>query len=159
MPLNNPFRKLPGYNCFGCSPDNSSGLQLKFEIEGDEVVCVWHPQPHFQGWMNVLHGGIQATMMDEIASWFIFVKLNTAGVTSKMEVRLMKTAHMDRGPYTMRARLQEMRRNIALIAVTLTDGTGTKVAESVMHYFTWPEEIAREKLYYPGVKEFGNVEI
>jgi hypothetical protein len=64
---------------------------------------------------------------------------------------------MDKGPYTMRARLQEMRRNIALIAVTLSDVTGTKVAESVMHYFTWPEEIAREKLFYPGVKEFGDV--
>jgi len=29
--------------------------------------------------------------MDEIASWYVFVKLQTAGVTSKMEVKLQGT--------------------------------------------------------------------
>lgn len=150
----NPYRTLPGYNCFGCSPDNPFGLKLHFHKEGDEVTCEWNPEQQFQGWMNVLHGGIQATLMDEIASWFVFVQMNTAGVTSKMEVKLMKPAKMDRGPFRMRARLHEMRRNIAVIHVDLFDGHGVKVAESLMHYFTWPEEIARQKLYYPGIEKF-----
>lgn len=154
IPVLNPYRELPGYNCFGCSPDNPFGLKLHFEMEGDMVTCEWDPQQQFQGWMNVLHGGIQATMMDEIASWFVFVQLKTAGVTSKMDVKLIKPAHMDQGPFRMKAVLHEMRRNIAVIHVELSDGAGVKVAESFMHYFTWPEHIARQRLYYPGTDKF-----
>lgn len=121
---------------------------------GEEVVCEWEPQQQFQGWMNILHGGIQATMMDEIASWFVFVQLKTSGVTSRMDVKLMKPAQMDKGPFRMRAKLHEMRRNIAVIFVELTDGSGTKVAESFMHYFTWPEPVARHRMYYPGYDSF-----
>jgi hypothetical protein len=71
-----------------------------------------------------------------------------------MEVRLLKTANMDKGPFRMRARLKEMRRNIAVIHVTLHDNLGVLVADSLMHYFTWPEEVARKRLFYPGVEKF-----
>lgn len=31
----NPYRKLSGYCCFGCSPDNQSGLQMEFTEDDD----------------------------------------------------------------------------------------------------------------------------
>ena len=78
--INNPFTSIEQYNCFGCSPSNEFGLQMEFYDEGDETVCEWEPKPHFQGYGNILHGGIISTMMDEIASWYVFTKLKTAGV-------------------------------------------------------------------------------
>jgi acyl-coenzyme A thioesterase PaaI-like protein len=153
-PIRNPFQGREWYNCFGCSPDNPIGLKLKFQIEGESVVSEWEPGNNYQGWMNVVHGGIQVTMMDEIASWLVLVKLGTAGVTSKMEVRLLKTAFLDRSPYRLVATLSEMRRNIAIVKVELFDSQGLLCADSLMHYFTYPEHIAREKLYYPGVESF-----
>ena len=152
--INNPFRKKKGYNCFVCSPENPVGLHMTFQLEGDTVTSEWIPGDHFQGWMNVLHGGIQATLMDEIASWLVMVKLQTAGVTSRMEVRLLRTAHMNRAPFRLLARLHEMQRNVAVVKVELFDSHQQLCADSLMYYFTWPEHIAREKLHYPGIDEF-----
>ncbi len=152
--IKNPFYQLEGYNCFGCSPDNKLGLRMNFRVEGDAVVCDWEPQDHLQGWVGVLHGGIQATLMDEIASWFVFVKLQTAGVTSKMEVKLIKPVKMDMAPFRLRATLQEMKRNIAMIQVELFMNDGTLGAEAIMHYFTYPQNIASSKLFYPGIEHF-----
>jgi acyl-coenzyme A thioesterase PaaI-like protein len=154
VPIKNPFHKLEGYNCFGCSPDNKLGLRMHFRMEGEEVLCDWEPEGHLQGWVGVLHGGIQATLMDEIASWFVFVKLKTAGVTSKMEVKLLKQVKMDKAPFRLRASLVEMRRNIAIIKVELFMNDGILGAESLMHYYTFPPAIAHEKLYYPGIEYF-----
>ena len=152
--IKNPFHKLKGYNCFGCSPDNELGLRMHFRMEDDEILCDWQPESHLQGWVGVLHGGIQATLMDEIASWYVFVKLQTAGVTSKMEVKLLKPVKMDKAPFQLRARLKEMKRNIAVIHVELFMSDGTLGAEAFMHYYTYPQAVASEKLFYPGIEHF-----
>ena len=152
--IKNPFTRLKDYNCFGCSPDNPIGLKLAFQLEGDVVTSTWTPGTDYQGWMNILHGGIQATLMDEIASWLVMVKIKTAGVTCKMDVRLLKTAYMDRAPYRLKAELEAMQRNIAIVKVELFDNEDQLCAESRMHYFTWPQHIAHQKLYYPGIEHF-----
>lgn len=150
----NPFVKREGYNCFGCSPDNVFGLKLSFVEDGEYVIAQWQPESRFQGWNNTLHGGIQATLMDEIASWLVFVKLNTSGVTSKMEVKLRKPVAMDKGTLTVKARLREMKRNIAVIDTWLYSHDMELCTEGVMYYFTFPVEIAAEKFWYPGTEAF-----
>lgn len=152
--LVNPFVKREGYNCFGCSPDNAFGLKLSFVEDGEFVLAHWQPEPRFQGWNNTLHGGIQATLMDEIASWLVFVKLNTSGVTSKMEVKLRKPVEMDKGTLTVKARLREMKRNIAVIDTWLYSHDMVLCTEGVMDYFTFPVRIAAEKFWYPGTEAF-----
>jgi len=77
--LRNPFIGINGYECFGCAPDNHAGLRMSFFEDGDEIISSWDPQEYFQGYNHILHGGIQATLMDEPASWIVFVKLGTAG--------------------------------------------------------------------------------
>lgn len=154
--LLNPFTKLEGYQCFGCSPDNPNGLQLSFTEDGEYVTAEWEPVPHFQGWNNILHGGIQATMMDEIASWLVFVKLDTSGVTCEMEVKLKKPVKTNEGKLFLKARLREMKRNIAIIETWLLDNKKEVCAEGVMHYFTFPQSIARQKFWYPGKEAFYN---
>ena len=108
--IRNPFKGLEGYNCFGCSPDNSSGLQLSFVEEGDELVSVWSPKSYFQGYHNILHGGIQATLMDEIASWVVYVKLDASGFTSTMNVRYLKPVYVTDTMLTLRASIKELRK-------------------------------------------------
>ena len=97
--------------------------------------------------------------MDEIASWYVFVKLKTAGVTSKMEVKLIRPVMMENAPFRLRAVLKEMQRNIAVIQVGLYMKDGTLGAESLMHYFTYPQDIAHEKLFYPGIEHFIPAEV
>jgi len=152
--IHNPFRGTEGYNCFGCSPDNESGLKMHFEEEGEEVVSRWNPDRRFQGFIGVLHGGVQATLMDELASWFVFAKLGTAGVTARMEVIYHKPVMISKGPLVLRARLAEQKRRLAVIRVTLTDHDGTLCSEGMMEYFLFPPEKARQELMYPGQEFF-----
>ncbi len=72
--IRNPYVDLKGYNCFGCSPNNIQGLHMHFEEHGEKIISEWTPKMQFQGYKNVLHGGIQATLMDEIASWCVQIK-------------------------------------------------------------------------------------
>lgn len=60
---------MEGYNCFGCAPNNEAGVKMEFYEDGDEVISIWKPQPQFQGWIDTLHGGIQAVLLDEICAW------------------------------------------------------------------------------------------
>jgi acyl-coenzyme A thioesterase PaaI-like protein len=152
--LNNPYADFEQYNCFGCSPTNPIGLKLAFYEEGEEIISTWDPDPNFQGFHNVLHGGIQATMMDEIASWVIFMKLNTAGVTYSMSTRFKKPVHISHGQVTLRARLEQEKRRLATIKVELADGKGTICSESSVDYFVLPREKAEKELHFPGREAF-----
>jgi len=152
--LRNPYAEFPGYNCFGCSPSNAAGLRMEFYEEGEEVVSTWSPEPDFQGFHDVLHGGIQATLMDEIASWVVFVKLDTAGVTYRLNTRFRVPVRISRGVVTLRARLVERKRNIATMEVVLLDGEGKKCSESTVDYFLLPRDRAVKEFHYPGRKAF-----
>lgn len=147
--IKNPYIGRDEYNCFGCAPHNESGLQMKFFEDGDEIVSEWEPKNHLNGYKNILHGGIQATLMDELASWYIFVKLKTGGVTSKMEVKYKKPVFTDKGNLKLRAKLNAMKRNVADIEVKLFDANGKLCSQSNVFYFTFDKEKAKEKLDFP----------
>jgi acyl-coenzyme A thioesterase PaaI-like protein len=152
--LQNPYAGLPGYNCFGCSPDNTMGLKMEFHESGDEIISIWKPDAHYQGFIDVLHGGIQATMMDEIASWVVFVKLDTAGVTFRIHTRYRKPVRISGGTVTLRARLIRKERNIATIGVKLYDGGDRVCSEGEVEYFLLSPEKARSEMFYPGKEAF-----
>jgi len=152
--IRNPFIDLKEYTCFGCSPDNPKGLQMTFSEDGDEIVSYWTPQPQFSGFHRVLHGGIQATLMDEIASWVIYVKLMTAGVTSRVELKYSKTVYTNKGTLQLRARVLQVRRNLADITVRLMDAEGQLCTEGFFTFFTFHQKKAKEKLYLPDHSEF-----
>ena len=60
----NPWKGMEGYNCFGCAPNNEAGVKMEFYEDNDEVISIWRPRPEYQGWIDTLHGGIQAVLLD-----------------------------------------------------------------------------------------------
>lgn len=151
--VHNPFppEKNP---CFGCSQANKHGLNLEFHVDGDELVSFWEPQPEYQGFINILHGGIQATIMDEIASWTIYVKAETAGVTSEMKVKYHKPIFMNKGKITIRSKIIKQEKRFITLETKMIDIDGKLCSEAEIKYFTYPNEIARRKLFYPGIEKF-----
>jgi len=56
---------MTGNVCFGCGKDNHDGLQIdSYWQDNDEIVCIWHSQPKYQGWKGILNGGILASLVD-----------------------------------------------------------------------------------------------
>jgi acyl-coenzyme A thioesterase PaaI-like protein len=142
--LTNPWESLSGYNCFGCAPHNGAGVKMEFYEDGDEIVSVWQPKSQFQGWLNTLHGGIQSVLLDEICAWVVLCKLQTTGVTSKMETRFRKAVSTTDTYVVLRASIEEQKRNIITLKGTLYNEQGELCTEAVCTYFTFSKEKAEE---------------
>ena len=144
----NPWKGLKGYYCFGCSPENPMGVKMEFYEEGDEIVSFWKPKPEYQGWLDTLHGGIQAVLLDEICAWVIVRKLQTTGVTSKMETRYRKSILTNDTLLEIRASIQEQKRNIILVKATIYNSAKEICTEAVCTYFTFSKEKSQQEMFF-----------
>ncbi|MFZ5940409.1 MAG: PaaI family thioesterase [Bacteroidota bacterium] len=157
--INNPFSQHTGYHCVGCDPQHPSGLKLRFYETGEGLVARWLPDPGFQGYPDILHGGIQATLLDEIASWLVYVKLETSGVTQKMEVQYLKPVRISHGYIYLNAILKERGDREAVIEAAIRNGEGETCARALLTYFIYPKEIAVKRMNYPGAEVFRGAEV
>lgn len=142
--IKNLWLHKEGYNCFGCAPENPFGLHMDFFEDGDDILCFWIPQTQYQGWVGVLHGGIISTLIDETAGWVVTRKLQAAGMTSRLAVQYHKAIKSDETQITVRARLKEQRRNIAVIYVQVENAHGVVCAEGEATYLVLPADKSAE---------------
>jgi len=150
----NPFINGDNGNCFGCSPHNANGLQMSFYEDGEYIIAEWEPQGHLSGFKNILHGGIQATIMDEIASWLVFVKCQTSGVTTELNAKYRGAILTDQGKITVRAKLISQEKKFARIYTEILDHNGKLGSQAEVTYMIFPQEMAKKKFEYPGIEAF-----
>lgn len=153
-PIPNPPRPNPGYNCFGCAPHNPRGLHLLFFEDGDEIVGLWQPHPDYQSYENIVHGGIQMALMDEVACWVMMVKVGTAGFTQRIHFNFLKHVYVSQNEIQIRGKLLEIKDGIAYIELRILDAEGDVRTTSIAEYFVVPERIALRRLQYPGKSAF-----
>ena len=148
--IKNPWAHLAdkGYNCFACAPSNPYGLKMEFYEDGDDIVSIWEPHTNFQGWLNTLHGGIQATLMDEIGGWIIARKFQTSGMTTNLNVKYKKPVPTgENTTIEIRAHAKEVKRNFVFIEATIShNGETCSIAE--MTYYCFPKEIAEKDFMF-----------
>ncbi len=83
--------KLPGYkSCFGCGDRNPIGLRLERFWDGHKVYSEFVLGDLYQGFDGVAHGGIVATIADELMWWCIAAKERKCTVTAEIKVRFRK---------------------------------------------------------------------
>ena len=152
--LSNPCIKYEGYNCFGCSPRNPIGLKMLFTEEDDYLFSEWTPELHYQGYHNVLHGGIQATLMDEIATWTIFVKADMGGVTAKIEIKYRKPVYIHKGKIQLKSRLLETKKRTARVKVELFSADNILCTEAFLDYFLIHRDMPFEGIVIPEKEAF-----
>ena len=151
--IKNPF-KWEQDGCFGCSQANHAGLRLTFEESANHLHAEWEPTPGYQGYINVIHGGIIATLLDEIGAWCVYVKAGTSAVTSVLTVRYLKPVYISKGKVTLDAEIVSRDEKSARLHCRLFDGDGKQCSEAEIDYFLYPEDIARKRYYYPGKEAF-----
>ena len=96
--IENIFDKIEGYNCFACGPHHPFGLHLEFfyDSEKDEVFSPLHLDTFFAGFPGIVHGGIQTTILDELAFWGIWVKWGKTGFTYDLNVKFKKKCPIEK---------------------------------------------------------------
>jgi len=80
-------------NCFVCGEKNPNGLRLNFEIDKERqtLKTTFVPNPTFQGWDGIVHGGIISTLLDEATAKLVY-ELGYQAVTASLEIRFKKPA-------------------------------------------------------------------
>ncbi len=79
---------IADHYCFVCGRDNPRGLKIKVRYLPEETAAETElslPR-EFQGWAEVIHGGILATLLDELMAHAVW-HFAGPGVTIGMEVR------------------------------------------------------------------------
>ena len=152
----NPYAKSErdSYQCFGCSPQNPIGLQLEFWQDENGVMAKWLPRKSLEGFVNTLHGGIQATLLDEIASWAVQTQCKTVGVTSSMEISYRRPVLISEGEISLRATIREAGSRMAVVDTELLGNDGKLCASAVVKYFLFNPEKAAAEYFYPGTDAF-----
>ncbi len=80
--------------CFACGKENPMGLQVNPDItsDGRQVKIECTPPDYFQGWANVIHGGILSTLLDEAITYVGIASFDGPAVTAQLEVRFKNPA-------------------------------------------------------------------
>ena len=71
--------------CFACGELNEHGLHLVLHVDGEMCWTELTLRPEFQGWEGIAHGGIVATILDEVMGWAL-AAADAWGHTAKMSI-------------------------------------------------------------------------
>jgi uncharacterized protein (TIGR00369 family) len=127
------------------------GLQIEL-LEG-EARATWTVGPDYVGWSDKVHGGIVATLLDEVMAWAPS-SYDSWAVTAEMNVRFRSPAAPGER-LVARGWVTDRRRRIYDVAGEVTGPDGRMVAEGSGRYLgASPSEKAALKDRYgaaPGV--------
>jgi len=84
------MRALPHTaSCFVCGESNASGLKIRFETDGKVVRARFLPRPEHMGFKQTVHGGISATLLDEIMVWACAVQTKRFAYCAELNIRFV----------------------------------------------------------------------
>jgi uncharacterized protein (TIGR00369 family) len=131
--------QLPNYElCFVCGHANPLGLNVRFRVEGEEVVTRFRPDPMHAGYPGRLHGGVIATLLDETMGWAPCVRAGRFCVAVELNVRYVKAAPPDR-ELIVRGRTDSATGRIWEASGEVLDEAGTVYARGKGRYFPLSE--------------------
>lgn len=122
--------------CFVCGLDNPIGLKAQFyNMEDGSVMTPFRYEENNQSYPERVHGGLVATMLDELGLRAMWAKDSeeVLGVTMTMEVKLRKPV-----PYNEdligRGIVQKDSSKFATMKAEIFDKKGTLLAEAILKY-------------------------
>ncbi|WP_459908745.1 PaaI family thioesterase [Desulfotomaculum defluvii] len=118
--------------CFCCGPNNPIGLKLTIKHKGDITYTTFTPKTEHSGWLNMMHGGLLATIMDEVMGHWLWSRGNPA-MTVEMTTRYLKPVPIGE-PLVVTARQQVDRGRLATMEAEITMADGTQVARATAKF-------------------------
>ncbi len=130
--------------CFACGELNEHGLHLVLHVSGDTCWTELVLLPAFQGWEGIAHGGIVATVLDEVMAWAL-ASADAWGYTARMSIEFRRPV-----PVGARVRgegrvIERRRRLLTTRGQLLDPATGDVYATAEGVYVAAPEA-RREEL-------------
>jgi len=139
-------RRLPNretHNCFGCSPINPSGLQMKFFTQDSSVFSRLTVPDHLCGWDRLVHGGVISTILDEVMSWTGIYLLKQITMTKSMTVDFIKPVYINSELKAEGLVLEKTGKHEALLEGRLYNQEGTLCARSRATFVIFSPAVAK----------------
>ena len=141
------------HRCFACGTLNASGIGLLIHVGPRRAWTETALEPRFQGWDDIAHGGIVATILDEVMAGSLAGE-DDWGVTARMTLEFRRPVPLAE-PIRAEGWITEARRRIARTEAVLTDlrddtllarATGTYVAADAERKAQLRERYAWQRL-------------
>jgi uncharacterized protein (TIGR00369 family) len=116
------------HNCFACGGTNPIGMHLAIELGDGTATTTWIPGKDYVGWEEKVHGGLLATLLDEVMAWAPS-SFDSWAVTAEIHVRYRSPANPGE-PLTARGWVTERRRRIYQVAGEVRGADGRLIAEA-----------------------------
>jgi acyl-coenzyme A thioesterase PaaI-like protein len=121
-------------SCFVCGVANPAGLQLHFETDGQSARCQFTPRPEHVGFKDTVHGGLLATVLDEIMVWAIGVQKRQFTYCAELNVRFHHPARPGDALSVVGQLTLDRRGRIYEASGTVTHASGILVATATGKY-------------------------
>jgi acyl-coenzyme A thioesterase PaaI-like protein len=103
------MNRLPGYEgCLFCGPEHPHGLRLRMHYREGMVVAEVSVPRLFQGYDDVVHGGIVAGLLDEVMWWAVTIETRKLSMTGKAEIEYLNVLKCGL-PHVVRGKFIKMR--------------------------------------------------
>ena len=139
-------KRLPNskrHNCFGCSPINRSGLQMKFYTNDASVFSEVTVPKNLCGWNNLIHGGVLSTILDEIMSWAAIYLLKRITLTKSMTIDFLKPLYIDHALKAEGKVLERVGKHEAVMEGILSNHNGTICTRSTAKFAVFSPAVAK----------------
>jgi uncharacterized protein (TIGR00369 family) len=135
------------HRCFACGDVNPIGMRLHIELGEGWAETVWEPGPDYVGWEDKVHGGLIATLLDEVMAWAPS-SYDSWAVTAEMSLRFRSPANPGER-LSARGWVTERRRRIYHVRGEVRGQDGRMVAEATGRFLgASPSEKAQLKERY-----------
>ncbi len=116
------------HHCFACGGTNPIGMHLAIELTEGAASTTWVAGAAFVGWEEKVHGGILATLLDEVMAWAPS-SYDSWAVTAEMRIRYRSPANPGEA-LTARGWVTSRRRRIYEVSGEIRGEDGRLVAEA-----------------------------
>jgi acyl-coenzyme A thioesterase PaaI-like protein len=136
------------HRCFACGELNEQGLQLQLHASAEGCWTELVLDPRFQGWDAVAHGGIVATLLDEVMAWSVIGR-DTWGVTARLALSFRQPVPIGRRIRAEGWVAEDRRRTFRTAGRVIDAETGSVLAEAEGTFVAAPpDQLAALKARY-----------
>ena len=134
------------HDCFVCGDSNASGLNIRFETDGQFVRARFFPKQSHVGFRQTIHGGITATLLDEIMVWACAVQTRKFSYCAELNVRYLRPIQPGMEVHAVAELTANKRNKLFEARGELMLADGTMLATSTGKYLPMSESLAQDMM-------------
>ncbi len=128
------MKAIPDYPyCFVCGDKNKKGLNIRFFDHDGKTKAEFTPTRDFEGYRNILHGGIISTLLDEVMIKSILAQ-GILTITTQIDVKLKSSARIGEKLY-LEGEITKKRGKIIMTQGKVFKEDGTIVAVATGKFY------------------------